>query len=550
MSMKSVPNRTPASSGATPNAFDGADPDPEFLVAVIDAVPARLTIFDENGFVTAANGAWRDRAAAMGKPADYPVGRHMRDLLTDIPDRHARALQLGFDAVLEGTRKEFSCTYPIGRSGEADWFKQTVSRIDVEGPVQRIVVTQSVQELKRSEARLKAANLSLRKATADAQDANHAKSAFLRTMGHELRTPLNGVLSMAEIMDRYQLPDDQRQRLQVMRQSGETLMTLVNDLLELSSIGSSMIALEDGVIDVLQLAHSAERVFKPMAKEKGVDLSVIAESSGLWKGDPVRLKQILYKLMSNAVKFTETGTVIVTLSHDNQRLILQVIDTGVGIPEAKLGQIFEAFTQIDSSPTRRFGGAGIGLAICKDLVALMNGLITVESFEGRGSTFTVSIPVAPADRTPEHSAEIIAYPTAREGDGLRVLVADDNPVNQLVMTTLLAEVGIEPIVVPDGQQAFEAWSEGTWDLVLMDIQMPVMDGVSATRLIRDAERRRNSPRTPILAVTANALAHQAAEYISAGMDGLVSKPINLGLLLEAMDAALNAELPENQTGQD
>jgi signal transduction histidine kinase len=528
--------------GPLANAFDVANPDPEFLIAVIDAIPARLTIIDDNGVVTAANGAWRDRAAVLGKPDDYPVGAHLTELLADIPQRHARALELGFQAVLDGTRDEFSCTYPIGHAGDADWFKQTVSRLSVEGPVQRIVVVQSVQELKRSEQRLKSANTSLRRATIEARDANQAKSIFLATMGHELRTPLNGVLGMAEVMDRHELPDAQRQRLQVIRQSGESLMVLVNDLLELSSIGSSMISLQDGVIDVLQLGNSAERVFRPMAAEKGLSLSVIAHASTRFsKGDPLRLKQVLYKLVSNAVKFTENGSVTIALSHDNERLVLQVADTGIGIPNDKLQDIFRSFTQVDSSATRRFGGAGVGLTICNDLVSLMGGLITVESTEGRGSTFTVSIPVVRAEDGPNLASDSGGYPVQRDGGGLRVLVAEDNPTNQLVLTTLLAEVGIEPVVVADGRQAFDAWSEGTWDLVLMDIHMPVMDGVAAARMIRDTEQRRNLPRTPILAVTADAIGQRQAEYRSAGMDGLVSKPINLGLLLEAMDAALNAE---------
>ena len=542
MSAIPQPARTDAEACRLANAFDAANPDPDFLIAVIDAVPARLAIIDENGFITAANGAWRDRAVALGKPEEYPVGAHLNDLLADIPDRHARALELGFQSVLDGTRKEFSCTYPIGRAGEADWFKQTVSRISVEGPVQRIVVIQSVQELKRSEQRLKLANTSLRQATIEAHDANQAKSIFLATMGHELRTPLNGVLGMAELMDRHDLPEAQRQRLQIIKRSGESLMILVNDLLELSSIGSSMIALQDGVIDILQLANSAERVFRPMAAEKGVTLSVIAQASTtLSKGDPLRLKQVLYKLMSNAVKFTDSGSVTVTLAHDSQRLVMQVIDTGIGIPNAKLQDIFQSFTQVDSSPTRRFGGAGVGLAICNDLVTLMGGLITVESTEGRGSTFTVSVPVVRVRDGANLANDSDAYPTLREDDGLRVLVAEDNPVNQLVLTTLLAEVGIEPVVVTDGRQAFDTWRDGTWDLVLMDIHMPVMDGMEATRMIRETEQRRNTLRTPILALTADAGGQRQEEYRSAGLDGVVSKPINLGLLLEAMDAALNAE---------
>jgi signal transduction histidine kinase/CheY-like chemotaxis protein len=522
--------------------------DADFLIAVIDAVPARLTVISHDGFITAANEAWRERAIALGKPRNHPIGLHLMELLDDVPTRHKRAILLGYQAVLDGRRKEFSCTYPVGRAGEADWFKQSVSRIPGEGRVQRVVVIQSVQELKRSEQRLRAANTSLRNATAAAHDANRAKASFLETMSHELRTPLNGVLGMADSMARGPLPDQQRQRLRVIQQSGETLMTLLDDLLELSNIGAGPVELDDGLVDVTELLQSAERVFAPLASDKGITFTAVLEpeSGGPWKGDPARVRQILYKLLSNAVKFTDRGSITVTASHDADGLRLLVTDSGIGVPADKIARIFEPFVQADESKTRRFGGSGLGLAICGRLVALMQGAISVESAEGGGSAFEVRLPLAREEVTEAPSRAMSPGAQINERSAsLRVLAADDNRVNQIVLQTLLAEVGIEPVVVQNGQEAFEAWQSGTWDLVLMDIQMPVLDGVSATRLIRDAEQKRGIIRTPIIAVTANAMDHQMAEYMSVGMDGLVSKPINFGLLLEAMDSALNADLLDN-----
>ncbi len=476
------------------------------------------------------------------------MGLHLTELLVGVPDRHRRAILLGYQTVLDGGRDEYSCTYPVGRAGDADWFKQSVSGVPGEHPTQRVVVIQSVQELKRSEQRLREANTSLRNARTAARDADQAKASFLATISHELRTPLNGVLGMAASIARSPLPDQQRQSLQVIQQSGEALMTLLDDLLQLSTIGAGPISLNDGVVDARELLDSAERVFTPLAREKGLTLTTTLEPGRhpQWKGDPVRVRQILYKLLSNAVKFTDCGSVGVTASAESDGFRLLVSDTGIGIPSAKKDQIFEPFVQADESKTRRFGGCGLGLAICGQLVRLMHGSIRVESIEGVGSTFEVRLPLAQMEDAgagriaPEAGVRI-----SERRESLCVLAADDNKTNQLVLRTLLAEVGIEPRIVQNGQEAFDTWKSGSWDVVLMDIQMPVLDGISATRLIRDEEKKLGSTRTPIIAVTANVMDHQIAEYYEAGMDGLVSKPINFGPLLEAMDRVLNADLQDN-----
>ena len=500
--------------GASDGFFNSGISDPEFLAAVIDAVPARLAVINEDGFVCAANEAWRGRASALGKPPTYPMGSHLTELLTDVPSRHRRAILLGYEAVLQARRKEYSCTYPVGKTGEADWFKQTVSRVPGKGPILRVVVIQSVQELKRSEQRLRGANTSLRNAVAAAQDANRAKASFLATMSHELRTPLNGVLGMADSMARGVLPDEQRQRLRVIQESGEALMTLLDDVLELSNIGAGAIMIEDGLVDVQALLTAAQRVFSPLAEDKGLSFEATKDQGdkGLWRGDPVRIRQVLYKLISNAIKFTDRGTVAVTVSQDAHGLRFVVSDTGIGVAAEKIALMFEPFVQLDESKTRRFGGSGLGLSICGHLVALMGGDIRVESVEGVGSTFEVTLPLKRHEVTGAPSVQGGLWPRIDERrESLRVLAAEDNKTNQLVLQTLLAEVGIEPLVVQNGREAFDAWANGAWDLVLMDMQMPVLDGLSATRLIRDAEKARGAARTPILAITANAMTHQRAE---------------------------------------
>jgi len=245
---------------------------------------------------------------------------------------------------------------------------------------------------------------------------------------------------------------------------------------------------------------------------------------------------VLHNLVGNAVKFTDQGSVAIDIECEGQALVLRVCDTGIGIPPDRLDDIFERFVQADSSMTRRYGGSGLGLAICKDLITLMGGDIAVESVQGAGTTFTVTLPLARMDAQAD-PASSPSVPSSSD-ESLRVLAAEDNPTNQVVLKALLSAIGIESVIVDNGQQAVDAWKAGNWDIVLMDIQMPEMDGVAAIKAIREIERRERRVRTPVIAVTANAMDHHRVEYLAAGMDDLVSKPINLQALIQSMELAL------------
>ncbi len=377
----------------------------------------------------------------------------------------------------------------------------------------------------------------LKVARSQADAASTAKSAFLATMSHEIRTPLNGVLGMAQAMASDGLDAAQRERLAIIQQSGEALLAILNDVLDLSKIEAGKLEIEDIPFHLSGVAGTACSAFADLARSKGVTLVLdLGSAAGCYLGDPTRVRQILYNLVSNAVKFTEDGQVRIEAAYDDGRLDIRVTDTGVGISQENLGKLFGKFDQLDSSTTRRFGGTGLGLSICHELALLMGGEIAVTSFAGVGSTFTLHLPLkrlgdedAPA---PEATTEAEVAPL-----GLRVLAAEDNRVNQIVLTTLLAQVGITATLVDDGQAAVDAWNGDEWDVILMDVQMPVLDGVAATRAIRDAEASNGRRRTPIVALTANAMAHHVSQYLAAGMDTHVSKPIQATMLYEALSWA-------------
>jgi two-component system, sensor histidine kinase len=379
-----------------------------------------------------------------------------------------------------------------------------------------------------------------------AEAANTAKSAFLATMSHEIRTPLNGVLGMAQAMAADKLSPVQRERLEVVRQSGEALLAILNDVLDLSKIEAGRFELEDIEFDLAELMKGAHSAFTALANKKGLsfDLTIEDAAQGVYRGDPTRVRQILYNLISNALKFTDHGDVRVKAAPDGAGLALTVSDTGVGIAPDHLHTLFEKFTQADASTTRRFGGTGLGLSICRELAQLMGGEIGADSELGRGSSFRVRLPL---ERIGEaHAAAFAAAAAAPHAPGtlkIRVLAAEDNSVNQLVLKTLLHQIGVEPMVVEHGQLALEAWRDAEWDVILMDMQMPVMDGLTAARRIREAEAAAGRPRTPIVALTANAMSHQIQQCIAAGMDGHVAKPIEAGRLFEALEAALATAEP-------
>ena len=433
----------------------------------------------------------------------------------------------------------FEPEYRVRReTGEEVWVAGAARLIrDADGHPLRVVgAVQDITAHKAQEA-------ALTRARDEAQEANRAKSSFLATISHEIRTPLNGLMGMVEAMSRGELDPEQRERLEVVRTSSDGLLTILNDLLDLSKIEAGKLTLEEVEFDIMELAGGARSTFQAIAENKGVtlDLSVSRAARGAYRGDVTRLRQVLHNLLSNALKFTERGSVAIAVRRRAGELRLTVRDTGIGMNAEQQRGLFRAFQQADASTARRFGGTGLGLAICRDLVQLMGGTISVASAEGRGTSFTVGVPlekVEARDVGASQAARRVAPTVQAAPRPIKVLAAEDNSVNQLVLRTLLNQVGVEPTMVDDGSAAVEAWSRETWDLILMDVQMPRLDGPSATREIRAREARDGRGRTPIVALTANAMEDQVAEYLEAGMDGFVAKPIAASRLFAAIEAAL------------
>jgi len=470
-----------------------------------------------------------------------------RDIYVTIDPRDRDAVRAAWDRhVNEGA--PYRPEYRVDRAdGKEVWVESSVKFFADESgrPLRLVGAMQNITARKAAERELV-------QAKDDAEAANRAKSTFLATMSHEIRTPLNGVLGMAQAMAADELSPSQRERLDVIRQSGETLLAILNDVLDLSKIEAGKLELEAGRFDLAELAESVVAAFSAVAEERGLafELAIEPRAKGVYAGDPTRVRQVLFNLVSNALKFTERGGVSVAIGRPDRALTLKVRDSGIGIPEEKLAQLFEKFEQADTTTTRRFGGTGLGLAICRELVELMGGDIAAESVPGEGATFTVRLPLKrmrerraaagaarPAPVAPNRKRKV--QPAA-----IRVLAAEDNAVNQMVLKALLDQVGVDLTMTGDGAAAVAAWESGAWDLILMDVQMPVMDGPTATRAIRAREAATGRRRTPVLALTANAMSHQVEGYLAAGMDGFIAKPIEIARLFAAIEEALASDEPE------
>ncbi len=386
-----------------------------------------------------------------------------------------------------------------------------------------------------------AAERRLAAAKAAAEAANEAKSKFLATMSHEIRTPLNAVLGMADLLLATRLDGRQRHYVELMRSSGRSLLEVINDILDVSKIEAGRMELEVADFDPAQAVESVAAMLEPRAREKGLQMRCRL-APGLprtVRGDAARLRQVLMNLVGNAIKFTARGFVEVRVSHleagdDRITLEIAVQDTGVGIDPDLLPTLFEPFTQADSSTARRFGGTGLGLAICRELVELMHGRIDVHSRPGEGSTFVVRLALPRGEPAPTRPA-VLDAPTAPSGTRRRILVAEDNAVNQILIRALLEQLGHDCDVVADGAEALRQVQATAYDLVLMDVQMPALDGLAATRAIRALGG--TTAGVPIVAMTANAMAEDRTQCLEAGMDDYVTKPIDRAQLAAAIERA-------------
>jgi signal transduction histidine kinase/CheY-like chemotaxis protein len=377
-----------------------------------------------------------------------------------------------------------------------------------------------------------------------AERANRAKSEFLANMSHEIRTPLNGIVGTAEVLARSDLSAPSQELVELIRSSGETLAGLLSDILDQARIEAGQLRIEAAPFHLGDLVRSVEGLWRLRADENGVRLTAAIEPSAdrAFLGDPLRVRQVLTNFVSNAIKFTSEGLIEIDVAEAGAgRVRLAVRDTGVGFDEEQRARIFGRFEQADGSITRRFGGTGLGLAISQQLTALMGGVINCASIVGEGSTFWVELPLEPAD-LPEAVAPAAAPVIADRP--LKVLIADDHPTNRKVAELMLREAGAEFVSVEDGAAALAAVQAGAFDIVLMDMQMPVMDGLRATRAIRDHDRATGRPRTPILMLTANALREHVAAGAAAGADGHVAKPITADGLFKAIAEALS-QAPED-----
>ncbi len=427
----------------------------------------------------------------------------------------------------DGTPKDFRRSN--GTRVEVRWIKLPDER--------RLGMYRDITALKQQEQRIAEERDAAEAARAEAEAANNAKSTFLATMSHEIRTPMNGVLGMMEVLEHQGLDDAQRATVATMRESAVALLRIIDDVLDFSKIEAGRMELEETAFSLSELVTSTVQTFRPQASAKHLRVGATIEpaSADALIGDPVRVRQILFNLISNAVKFTEQGSVHVrartaAVGEGRQHVTLTVTDTGIGMNHAERARLFQPFSQADNSTTRRFGGTGLGLSIVRRLAHLMDGDVAAESAPDQGSIFTVTLALRAA---PPDEAEAVPFATvmprvARGGD--RVLVADDHPVNRQVLLRQLSLIGLSADTAADGIEALSLWRPRRYAVVLADMHMPRMDGYGLTSAIRAEEARLGLVRTPIVAVTANAMRGEEERCIEAGMDAYLAKPVALGRL--------------------
>jgi PAS domain S-box-containing protein len=497
-----------------------------------------------------------------GHDADEAVGKTGLELgLWPDPRMHEYCAAL---LQSNGTIRNLGMTFR-GKQGEQRTFLLSAAEIEFDGRPCRLAIGRDITELRRIQGELVAAREA-------AEAASRAKSEFLSSMSHEIRTPLNAILGMAELLAESGVSPEQRKYLALMRSNGNVLLNLINDILDLARVETGRMRLERSQFDLRALAAGVVDTLRVRADEHGLalELRIAPATPTAVIGDQLRIRQVLLNLLGNAIKFTETGRVTLAIEPSSEApesstvaparfaLHFAVTDTGIGIPEDKLDDIFASFTQADSSTARRYGGSGLGLAIVKRLVELMDGRVWVESRVGAGSTFHFT---AMFDQAPEASASageaervgetpgVAAENPAPAAPEVRILVVDDSLDNRFLLRAFLKRFACSVEEAENGEVACAKFAAGRYDVVLMDLQMPVLDGYGAMRAMRADEERRGGPRTPIIALSAAALREDAERARQAGGDFHIAKPISRAALIEALEKALGRPLPSRAASE-
>ncbi len=502
-----------------------------FLDAVVESIPAMLVVKNgRDGRFVLVN---RTGEELLGVPREAMIGRNDADFF---PADQAAAFAEMDRKVLESNRLWVIDEEPLKTPHNGDRWLQT-KKIAIPGENDEkllLIISEDITERKASAAALEAALES-------AQAASIAKSEFLANMSHEIRTPLNGVLGMAQVLAQTELTDRQREMMDVILNSGRVLNALLSDILDLAKVEAGEVELKAAPFNLRTGLAAAAATFEGLAHQKGLTFS-LEFAPGFHDhavGDALKIGQIVNNLVSNAVKFTCEGSVAVraaTLEAGDGAIALtvEVEDTGEGFSPEVQASLFERFVQGDGSITRRFGGSGLGLSIALRFAKLMDGDITCDSAPGEGARFRFTARLAPAQA--EVPAPVRRAAPAPSSQRLRVLLAEDHPTNQRVVELMLGEIA-DLVVVENGAAALEAFDRQPFDLVLMDTQMPVMDGLTAIREIRAREQAGTRDRIPIISLTANAMPHQVEACLDAGADLHLAKPITVTALFESIAAA-------------
>ncbi len=498
----------------------------EFMRSVLDQIPAMVAVKDSDDRYVLVN---RARATFLETSEESLVG---------MIDTGLSASRERDRMVLDGTVEiDITEERMIDRKGHTRWLHTTRRRLPrADGRALLLVMSFETTERKR-------VLQELQQAKDAAEAANRTKSEFLATMSHEIRTPMNGVLGFSELLLQMPLTADQRECVETIHSSGENLLGVINDILDFSKMEAGKLAPERVPFDASAVVEKVASLVRPRFSAKGLQLSVDypQDCPRMLDGDAMRVRQVLLNLVGNALKFTERGSVSITARPDgDDGVVIQVTDTGIGIPEAARDGLFEKFFQADSTTTRRFGGTGLGLAISKQLIDLMGGAIGADSICGQGSTFWFRLPRATrqedsmtADKPPTTSSS----PDALLGAGCTALLVEDHPVNMMLARRFLEQLGLRVDCVADGQLAVERAREQHYSMIFMDCHMPELDGFAATEAIRKHDRELGQY-TPIVAITASAMPADRERCFAVGMDDFISKPVSAKRMREVVAAVI------------